>query len=38
MPSANFPSNAAGWFVAIAAAIVGFLAGFATIALLRRVM
>ena len=38
MPEAKFPSNPAGWFVAIASAIIGFLAGFATIALLRRVM
>jgi membrane associated rhomboid family serine protease len=38
MPNAELPSSAVGWLVAIAAAIVGFLAGFLTIALLSRVM
>jgi hypothetical protein len=38
MPVARLPSSPAGWFVALLAGVVGFMAGFVTIAILTRMV
>jgi hypothetical protein len=38
MPQAGLPSSPMGWAVALLAAVVGFMAGFVTIAILNRIM
>lgn len=38
MPEAKMPSSWKGWLVAITSSMVGFFAGFATIAFMRQLM
>jgi uncharacterized protein involved in exopolysaccharide biosynthesis len=38
MPEARLPSSPQGWLVALLAGIVGFMAGFVTIAILGRML
>lgn len=38
MPKANLPSSPQGWVAALAASLVGLLAGFWTITILNRVL
>lgn len=37
MPDARLPSTPAGWAVALIASMIGFLSGFASLAILRKV-
>lgn len=38
MPKATLPTSPKGWFVALTASLVGFLAGFITISIMQKWM